>query len=223
MRTTSLLVGLLIFAIIANADVLFSDDFEKGPCNKWKFFGAGKWKAKKENGNGIWQQTAVIKGATQQASVDGIRSENVWMIARIRADNPGSYPEIGLLIDPTTDFNWYISLRSGDLVITEEWVAYHESVPFNQEQGKWYWMKTAILPSGRDKIFYGKVWTDGEKEPKKWMVKHTITSNSPRFNDDGIAIATYAVAASFDDVVVADDVLREQSWRIHEKNHGELL
>lgn len=120
------------------------------------------------------------------------------MIARVRADVPSGYPEIGLLIDPTTGQGcWYISLRPNDLVITEEWVAYHESVPFSREQGKWYWLKAVILPSEDGKDFYGKVWLDGEEEPKEWMVKHTIFPNNARFNLDYLLRCQWSASFQF--------------------------
>jgi len=35
------------------------------------------------------------------------------------------------------------------------------------EIGKWYWMKAEIT----DKVFSGKIWTEAEKEPAKWLLE----------------------------------------------------
>ena len=43
--------------------------------------------------------------------------------------------------------------------------------PFDEvETEKWYWIKAEIS----DKKFTGKIWPDGEKEPKKWLLESKL-------------------------------------------------
>ena len=49
--------------------------------------------------------------------------------------------------------------------------------PFGEiKLGKWYWMKAEIS----DKGFTGKIWEDGEDEPKDWLLESKLDFGNVR-------------------------------------------
>lgn len=206
-------IMILISAVLtmANADTLFSDDFEAGLRDMWVFSdkgGQGDWNVVEEDGNHILQKTGsgwMIISVDDVGGVEG--GEEVWARVRVRCDVAAADEgaEVGLLIDPASATgNWYFTVRatSGQAGFDELGVAWHDLVPYpDWSVGDWHQMKLAII----DDTFYGKVWPDGEDEPADWVSQTTLTSH---LDQDGVGFGTDTNEVSFDDLIVAD---REES------------
>jgi len=193
---------------IANAEMLFADDFEGGLSKSWitaNQNGVGEWKVAKESGNQFLQKTG---SAWTIISVDGVASlkdhKEIWATARIRCDSAtkDEGTEMGLLINPeVAQGNWLFTVRaqSGQAGFDELAVAWHSLVPYKGwEVGKWHRIKIAVI----DETFWGKVWPDGKDEPKDWIASVKLTSH---LDEDGIGFGVDTNEVSFDDLIVADN------------------
>jgi hypothetical protein len=133
---------------IANAEMLFADDFESGLSKAWVTAnqgGAGEWKVAKEGGNQFLQKTG---SAWTIISVDGVASlkdhKEIWAVVRIRCDaaTANEAPEVGLLINPNNPAgNWYFAVRaqSGEAGFDELAVSWHALVPYaSWKVGTWH-------------------------------------------------------------------------------------
>ena len=192
---------------VANAEMLFADDFEGGLSKDWVIAnhnGVGEWKVAKEGGNQFLQKTG---GAWTIISVDGVASpkdhKEIWATARIRCDGAtkDEGTEVGLLINPeVAQGNWYFTVRaqSGQAGFDELAVSWHSLTPYKEwEIGKWHRIKIAII----DETFFGKVWPDGKDEPKDWIAEVKLTSH---LDEDGVGAGTDTIEVSFDDFIVAE-------------------
>ena len=192
---------------VADAEMLFADDFEGGLSKDWVVAnqnGNGEWKVSDEGGNKFLQKTG---SAWTIISVDGVASladhKEIWATARIRCDstpaNEGT--ELGLLINPEVpQGNWYFTVRaqSGEAGFDEMGVAWHNLTPYNEwEVGEWHRVKVAII----DETFHGKIWPDGTDEPQDWIASIELTSH---LEEDGVGAGTDTIEVSFDDFIVAD-------------------
>jgi len=206
--TVFLAVSILVIgALAANTDTLFSDDFEAGLGNMWVFSergGEGDWNVVKENGNGILQKTG---SSWTIISVDGVGGvsdgKEVWATARIRCDVAAADEgtELGLLTNPDdSSGNWYFTVRaiSGQAGFDELSKTWHALVPYpDWSVGEWHRVKIAVI----DGVFYGKVWSDGDDEPGDWISQIELTSH---LEEDGVGFATDTNEVSFDDLIVGD-------------------
>ncbi len=207
--TLFLAIMMLTSAVLtmANADTIFSDDFEAGLGDMWVFSdkgGQGDWNVVEEDGNHILQKTGsswTIISVDGVAGVDG--GKEIWAKARIRCDvaTADEGAEVGLLINPTNSTgNWYFTVRatSGQAGFDEMGVAWHELAPYpDWSVGEWHQMKLAVIGD----TFYGKVWPDGDDEPEDWTRQTTMTSH---LDQDGVGFGTDTNEVSFDDLIVAD-------------------
>ena len=200
-------IFLLSTFTVANAEMLFADDFEGGLSKDWVIAnhnGDGKWKVSSEDGNKFLQKTG---GAWTIISVDGIASladhKEIWATARIRCDSgpKDEGTEVGLLINPEVpQGNWYFTVRaqSGQAGFDELAVSWHSLTPYEEwEVGEWHLIKIAII----NETFYGKVWPDGKDEPQDWIASIKLTSH---LDEDGVGAGTDTIEVSFDDFIVAD-------------------
>ena len=204
-----LLFLIISIPIVANAETLFSDDFQAGLGKEWIFSergGADAWKVVEDKGgNKILQKTG---SSWTIISVDGVASldggKEIWATAKIRCDvaTADEGTELGVLIDPAvSNGNWYFAVRamSGQAGFDELAVAWHDLVPYDSwSVGDWHYAKVAVIGD----IFYGKVWLDGDFEPADWITKTTLTSH---LDQDGVGFAVDTNEVSFDDLVVSDD------------------
>lgn len=207
---TALFLTVLLVLVsfgVAHAKALFADDFEGGLSGKWVIEdfqeAGGKGEVVDEKGNKVLKIDATASWTL--ASYPGVASlkdyNELWATVRFKID-AGATPEAALGLLTSIDNpqgNWYVGFVDAvDLGIDENAIAWHNRVPvpFTFELGKWYNLKVAVLK----KNLHGKMWPEGEDEPKDWLTEVKITSH---FDDDGVGFVTYHGVICFDDLIVA--------------------
>jgi len=203
----SLVLSLFMMAFCGSAiaGTLFVDDFEV-KAKKWVFSdieGKGIWEVTKFEGKGVFKVTSI--GAWTGATVDGVASlkdhDEIWAICKFKAEQDiGSCNELGLLANPQVLIgNWYLSTCEGgnEIGIDEAGIKWHGRIPYKWELDKWYNMKIMV---SKDETMYGKMWLEGDAEPKEWLTQEKLTSH---LDEDGVGLISYHCITYFDDVIVA--------------------
>jgi hypothetical protein len=208
-----------------HAKTLFHDDFSGGTLDKiWLLdhaqTAAGNGKPKWVHENGILRQTNPVPGDTTYAVIQGKGwPDEYGIMCRVRidewADHDRSRAGVGVWIDSNDKYNGYTWLIHERLTTTNmeflndqrAWA--NAEATYKVELGKWYWIKMYI----DSKKVYGKIWPDGDKEPKDWLDSKDFatfggvrapTSNAGLNGGAGSAGGGGNSTASFDDVFVFD-------------------
>ena len=182
----SILVCAAIFAwtSISFGEVLYLDDFEDGKIDgDYEFKNhEGKWVEK----GGVISQTHEAPGDHTYLVLDGGFKEPHTGLVMVRVDDWGDHDlarcGMGFRLDPG-DASGYAFLIHHFLNNMEflndhrAWKGNDTEPPFGEVKiGKWYWMKAEIS----DKNFTGKIWEDGENEPKDWLLESKLDFGGPR-------------------------------------------
>jgi len=175
---TLIMVCLFLLHTIVQSKVLFYDDFDDGKIdNKYEFKDhPGKWVEK----GGVITQTNPTPGDHTYLVMAGDFEEPHTSLVQIRveewSDGDRARCGLGVRLDPN-DASGYAFLIHHFLTNMEflndhlAWKQNDTPPPFDEvKTEKWYWMKAEIS----DKKFTGKIWPDGEKEPKKWLLESKL-------------------------------------------------
>ena len=174
-----LIMVYLFFAhSVMQGKVLFYDDFDDGKIdNKYEFKNhEGKWVEK----GGVISQTDPAPGDHTYLVMAGDFEEPHTGLVKIRVDEWGDGDlarcGLGFRLDPddASGYAFLIHHFLNNMEFLNDHLAWKQNdtpPPFDEiETGEWYWMKAEIS----EKEFTGKIWPDGEKEPKKWLLESKL-------------------------------------------------
>lgn len=166
---------ILINVPIAFGKVLWMDTFDDKKIDaKYEFKDhPGKWVEE----DGVLKQTEPAPQDHAYCLINGEFPEPHSVIVKIRIDDWGdndlSRAGIGVRLDVSTGAGYAFLIHDnlGNMEFLNDHLAWKNNdtkPPFGAvEVGKWYWMKVEIT----DKAFTGKIWTEDEKEPAKWLLE----------------------------------------------------
>ena len=170
--------AIFTWASSSSGEVLYYDDFEDGVIDaKYEFKNhAGNWI---EEG-GVISQTQENPGDHTYLVLNGEFEEPHTGLVMIRVDKWGEHDHarcgMGFRLDPG-DGSGYAFLIHQFLNNMEylndhrAWKDNDTNPPFGAvEIGTWYWMKAEISDNG----LTGKIWKDGEAEPKDWLLNSAL-------------------------------------------------
>lgn len=196
--------------------VLFYDNFDDGKIDKKYEFKnhPGKWVEK----GGVISQTEPKPGDHTYLVMAGDFKEPHTGLVQIRVDEWGDGDlarcGLGFRLDPA-DASGYAFLIHHFLTNMEflndhlAWKQNDTKPPFGViKTGEWYWMKAEIS----DKKFTGKIWPDGEKEPKKWLLESKLDFGGLRPASGQVGLNGGSSAA-----LPAKTVVSFDNWAICEK------
>ena len=174
----SIMVYLFLAHSVMQGKVLFYDDFDDGKIdNKYEFKNhEGKWVEK----GGVISQTDPAPGDHTYLVMAGDFEEPHTGLVKIRVDEWGDGDlarcGLGFRLDPddASGYAFLIHHFLNNMEFLNDHLAWKQNdtpPPFDEiETGEWYWMKAEIS----EKEFTGKIWPDGEKEPKKWLLESKL-------------------------------------------------
>ncbi len=175
-----ILVYAAIFAWASSScsEILYYDDFEDGKIDpKYEFKSRkGEWVEK----DGVISQTQETPGDHTYLVLNGEFEEPHTALVMIRVDKWGDGPYarcgLGFRLDPGNAAGYAFlithSLNNMEFLNDQRsWKNNDTEPPFGTvEIGTWYWMKAEISDNG----FAGKIWKDGEAEPKDWLLESPL-------------------------------------------------
>lgn len=223
MRYISLIFStLLVFTLPLWGETLFFDDFEDGKIgDAYQFSGIDfpqsmiQGKPVWEERDGVFSQTSTNQGDPCHAVIADKEYPDILTIqAKVRidkwADGDGARGGVALRVElPAGEgYNLLFHNNTSTLQFLHDRISWGKSTTFNFEPGKWYWFQLHIDGDG---ILHGKVWADGEAEPKNWMLEQNIQElgapirekGYPALNG-GVGGRAGQVTISFDEVEVWD-------------------
>ena len=174
------LVYAAIFAWASSScsEILYYDDFEDRIIDaKYEFkHHKGEWVEE----NGVIMQTQETPGDHTYLVLNGEFEEPHTALVMIRVDKweDGDLSRCGLgfRLDPRDGAGYafliHHSLNNMEFLNDHRlWKGNDTNPPFGAiEIGTWYWMKAEISDNG----FAGKIWKDGEAEPKDWLLESPL-------------------------------------------------
>ena len=181
-----MLVYATIFAWTSNSSgkVLYYDDFDDEKID-------GKYEFKNHEGDwveegGVISQTHETPGDHTYLVLDGEFKEPHTGLVMIRVDEWGDGDRarcgLGFRLDPgdASGYAFLIHHFLNNMEFLNDHLAWKQNdtkPPFDiVEAGIWYWMKAEIS----DKGFTGKIWEDGEVEPKDWLLESKLDFGNVR-------------------------------------------
>ena len=200
------IVFLAGFSGISIAETLFYDDFEDGKIDAaWEFI-HGDWVEE----NGVLSQLDADAGIDPVAKAiiqDKDYLGELTIQAKVRVDKwSGSDPARGgvaLRTDVSNGhgFNLLFRAPSGQLWFLDDFVVWGNSVPFDWEEGEWYYFQMYI--DEKDEMS-GKTWADGTAEPEDYMLDQEGWIGRSPDGPPGLNGGNTGSAMSFDEVEVWD-------------------
>lgn len=192
---------------IANAEPLFTDDFEAGLSDGWivgHLSGQSQWEVVDLDGNSVLRVDSTGGGWTG-ATMDAVASlgvhDELWATCKFMAEQSiESCSELGLLTSPDTlNGNWYLATAEGgaEIGIDECAVVWHNRVSYPWELDRWYNIKIMV---SKDGVMSGKMWLVDDDEPEDWNTQETLGTH---LDEDGVGLMSYNCISYFDDVIVA--------------------
>ena len=214
---------LLAFSPSIMAETLFFDDFEDGKVGEeYKFSGKDfpqsmiQGKPVWEEKEGVFSQTSTDQGDPCHAVIaDKEYPEVLTIQAKVRidkwADGDGARGGVALRVEiPAGEgYNLLFHNTKSTLQFLHDRISWGKSMTFNFDVGKWYWFQLHI---DKDGTLHGKVWADGEPEPKDWMLEQNVQELGAPIREKGYPALNGGVGGrpgevtiSFDEVEVWDE------------------
>ncbi len=213
---TLVLIGVFLLNPVAHSKILFFDDFDDGKIDaKYEFKDhPGKWEEK----GGVITQTQESPGDHTYLVMNGGFKEPHTGLVMIRVDDWGNGDlarcGMGFRLDPGNGSGYAFLIHNTlqNMEFLNDHLAWKQNdtvPPFGEiEIGKWYWMKAEISDDG----FNGKIWEDGEKEPKKWLLESKLDFGNVRPEsgqvglNGGSSTGAAKTVVSFDNWAICDNL-----------------
>jgi Cellulose binding domain len=182
----------------ANANTLFSDDFEQPSANVWLTGGGGSWSVVTEDGSKVFREsnTAVDTAAWAGSGSGPFTS----VTAKVKPNTgSGTVALIGKVANPNNFY--YVALRAGRLEVGRRSggvISSLGSMPFTATTGSWYRLTLNLFFTGTVR---------GNVTPLTGGSGVDVSAADPGGGSFGTAVGFWTVnaSASFDDIVLSDD------------------
>jgi len=174
--------------------------------------------------DGVLKQTEPVPGDATYCIIEIPNApEAIGALAKIRfddyQDHDRSRAGVGVWLDPNDHYNGYTfvihnRIQNGDVQFLNDHRAWDNTVKanFTVDVGQWFWMEVFIDPDKGE--IYGKIWLDGDQEPKDWTIKDNYANfGAPRNptpfvglnGGSGTSSGGGHSTASFDEFIVFDE------------------
>jgi len=203
----------LVMSMAAHGGVLWYDDFDDEELDADYVFknNPGEWI---EEG-GVVKQTNPGPGDHTYLIIEGAFPEPHTVLVKVRVDewenHDLSRTGIGVRLQADgAGFAFLIHENLGNMEFLNDHLAWANNdtpPPFGPvEVGSWYWMKAEL----NDEEFFGKIWPEGEDEPKDWLLESELVFGGARPESGNVGLnggsnqGAGVTNVSFDSFLICD-------------------